>query len=309
MTIGVIGEVMIELSAQADQAFRKNVAGDTFNAAVMMSRLGVSARYVTALGDDVFSKEILDTLKAHNFEPNCVLKVSDARPGLYVISNDEMGERQFTYWRDNSAAKRALSNPRLFKILLQSLEGVQSVFWSGITLALMSKETREHWFGWLKEFRAKGREVFFDSNYRAQLWVGESSVDAYTKAMNLCDHLLPSSEDIIEIFALDGESDVYSVLDSLSCQRIILTAYGKACVWVDKIRQSDIELPFISRVVDATGAGDAFSGAYVAATVENKSYEQAISIAHQQASRVVQVKGAILPFDQSKLEKNQSVSQ
>lgn len=50
-------------------------------------------------------------------------------------------------------------------------------------------------------------------------------------------------------------------------------------------------------LVDATGAGDAFNAAYLAARMAQRTPVQAARVAHRLASEVIQHRGAILPPD------------
>ena len=59
MKVASIGECMIEFSQTPDGAFRRGFGGDTLNTALYLSRLGIDASYVTALGDDALSDAML----------------------------------------------------------------------------------------------------------------------------------------------------------------------------------------------------------------------------------------------------------
>ena len=60
--VACIGECMIELKqAQGTEAglFSRGFGGDTLNTAVYLARLGAAADYITALGDDSLSDEMI----------------------------------------------------------------------------------------------------------------------------------------------------------------------------------------------------------------------------------------------------------
>ena len=57
----VLGEVMLELRpADGQGSYDLAYAGDTFNTAVQLSRLGIAISYVTMLGRDPFSDAIVE---------------------------------------------------------------------------------------------------------------------------------------------------------------------------------------------------------------------------------------------------------
>jgi len=61
-----IGECMIELSQATGGLLARSYGGDTLNTAVYVARLGVSVDYVTALGDDLWSEEMVRAWEARS---------------------------------------------------------------------------------------------------------------------------------------------------------------------------------------------------------------------------------------------------
>ena len=57
--VACIGECMIELKQADSGLFSRGYGGDTLNTAVYLARLGVSVDYITALGDDALSDEMI----------------------------------------------------------------------------------------------------------------------------------------------------------------------------------------------------------------------------------------------------------
>src|SRR5690625_7990966 len=103
--IAAIGEVMIELSpyltAQEETREIKalSFAGDTYNTAVYMARLGVSPSYATALGDDPYSDQILQNMRAEGIGTEVVARVAERNPGLLLIHNSSEVQLAFYYCR------------------------------------------------------------------------------------------------------------------------------------------------------------------------------------------------------------------
>ena len=64
--VACIGECMVELKQADDGLFSRGYGGDTLNTAVYLSRLGVSVDYITALGDDGLSDEMISGWAAAN---------------------------------------------------------------------------------------------------------------------------------------------------------------------------------------------------------------------------------------------------
>lgn len=292
--LATLGEVMLELKPTNDTQYTLGVAGDTYNAAVMLSGLGVNVTYATGLGIDKHSAKIRSHLANFNICDTAIVNVPNATPGLYMITNSADGERTFDYWRDNSAAKQVFQSKTLFSALLSAITHCQHLYWSGITLSLLSEDNRQVLFDWIEDLRHRGGTVFFDSNYRSTLWNGQKNpTQAYLGAIEHCDYFLPSNEDIVSLWPTLSRNTTPEFIATLPCQHAILTGEEVAS-WITNTATQSIKLDFADKIVDATGAGDAFSGAFCAGILQQKSVVEAIKQAHSLASKVVQQSGALL---------------
>lgn len=106
-TILCIGECMVEMSPNEDGSFTKGYAGDTFNTAwYLKGELPNTWRvsYLTALGNDTASNQMVDFMNASGVSTEYVGRLTNKTAGLYMIHLNE-GERSFSYWRENSAAR------------------------------------------------------------------------------------------------------------------------------------------------------------------------------------------------------------
>ena len=57
--VASIGECMIELKQAGGGLYSRGFGGDTLNTSVYLARLGVPVDYITALGDDSLSAEMI----------------------------------------------------------------------------------------------------------------------------------------------------------------------------------------------------------------------------------------------------------
>ena len=85
-SIAAIGECMLELSrrpgvgASGHNNTALSYGGDTLNTAVYLSRLGLSVSYVTALGDDPLSSEMIESWQQENIDCSLVDRHDGAVP-------------------------------------------------------------------------------------------------------------------------------------------------------------------------------------------------------------------------------------
>ena len=157
-----IGECMGELSETGSPGtLSMGFAGDTLNTAYYLRHsLGEDWQvdYVSAVGTDGLSDRMIDFLKSEGIGTDHVRRLADKTIGLYYITLKD-GERSFTYWRNDSAAKRLASDPAA---LNHALEGADLAYWSGITLAILSNQDRLALIEALGQFAGKGGTVVFD---------------------------------------------------------------------------------------------------------------------------------------------------
>ncbi len=86
--VASIGECMIELKQAEGGLYSRGFGGDTLNTAIYLARLGVSVDYITALGDDPMSAEMLAGWAAEGVGIGRVARLKGKLPGLYMIQTD-----------------------------------------------------------------------------------------------------------------------------------------------------------------------------------------------------------------------------
>lgn len=286
-----IGEAMLELSEQSP-LWAMNVAGDTFNTAWHVKRLmgdEAEVAYLTALGCDAFSDRIADFVASSGINTSFIRRDPLRGPGLYAISLHG-GERSFTYWRDRSAARQLADDPDLLKA---ALDWSETVYLSGITLAILSHDGRERLLAALATAYAAGRRLVFDPNLRPRLWEDmETMRTVITRAAQLADVLLPSFDDEARYF---GDADL------AACARRYGAGAGREIVV--KNGGSDVlvatdgaEVPLTLEPVepvDTTGAGDSFNAGWIVARHRGLDANTSLRAAHDLAKHVVSVRGAL----------------
>ena len=142
--LAVIGECMIELSQQGAQLTR-GFGGDTLNTAVYLARQmpeqTLRVHYVTALGTDSFSGDMLQAWRQEKIETELIQQFDNKLPGLYLIETDAAGERTFYYWRNDAAARYWLAGPQA-DALCERLAQFDYLYLSGISLAILAPADR-----------------------------------------------------------------------------------------------------------------------------------------------------------------------
>lgn len=293
MKIACIGECMIELTQAAGGTLARGYGGDTLNTATYGARLGASVDYITALGDDSWSDEMIAGWRSEGIGTSHVVRIPGKLPGLYVIETSVSGERRFSYWRENSAARALLDLPQTSAILV-ALSDYDVIYLSGITLSLYDAAGRSRLADALVAARKAGRRVAFDTNFRPRNWPDLAMAQrAYHDMFAIADIVLASIEDLDLLF---GEGMGVSVADGLRVPELVLKlAEPGSRVRAHGVDQLVTAAP-VARVVDTTAAGDSFSAAYLAARLAGADPVAAATAGHRLAGVVVGYPGAIIPL-------------
>ena len=291
--VACIGECMIELKRAGDGLFSRGYGGDTLNTAVYLTRLGAAVDYVTALGDDSLSDEMVAGWAAEGIGTTQVLRLRGKLPGLYLIETDDKGERRFFHWRDSAAARSLMELPETDDIL-NSLAGYDVVYLSAITLSLYGDKGRERLFAALKCARDAGARFAFDTNFRARAWPDLDVARAvFRSAFALADIVLASTEDLLPLYP--GESNE-ALLARIPSGEVVLKLSEPASILRFACVSHPINAePVTAPVVDTTAAGDSFAAAYLAARLAGAGPLDAARAGHRLAGVVVCHPGAIIP--------------
>jgi len=291
--VACIGECMVELKQADGGLFSRGYGGDTLNTAVYLARLGVGADYITALGDDSLSEEMMAGWAAEGVGTGRVVRLPGKLPGLYLIQTDDKGERRFFHWRDSAAARSLMDLPQTPEIL-NSLAGYDVIYLSAITLSLYGGEGRARLFAALKRARESGARFAFDTNFRARGWPDlDVARSVYREAFELADIVLASTEDLLPLYP--GESNE-ALLARIPGAEVVLKLSEPASI----VRLEGVPYPIKAKpveqpVADTTAAGDSFAAAYVAARLVGADPIEAARAGHRLAGVVVCHPGAIIP--------------
>lgn len=290
-----IGEAMVELSqADTEGLWQVGIAGDTLNTAWYLHRLlpkDWHVGYFTRVGSGEFSQKMVDFLTAEGIDATHVGRDSRREIGLYAISLKD-GERSFSYWRDNSAAKGLADDPT---VLAEALADVRIAYLSGITLAILPDEARTALLQALREARAKGTKIVFDPNLRPKLWPDTTTMcDRIEAAVTISDLILPSFDDEREYF---GDSDPKATVSRYlkrGAGQVIVKAGGDAIRFGGSEGEGVIDDLERETPVDTTSAGDSFNAGYLAAKLQDTDIKAAIRAGHALSRQVIRHRGALV---------------
>lgn len=289
-----IGECMVEMAPNgAPATFEMSFAGDTFNTAWYLARLapGWQVDYLTAIGTDTISDAFVAFAAEAGVGTTHMIRRKDHGLGLYMIELTA-GERAFHYWRDTSAA-RTLA--RSEEALTKALTGADIVFFSGITLAILSEAEREILFDAISEAQAGGAIVAFDPNIRPRLWSDPDEMrGAIMEAALSSEIVLPSyDEEALHFGDKDPAATVARYLSAGATSVVVKNGGGP--VHYSCGDETGVFSPKkLDALVDTTAAGDSFNAGLLAKLIAGTAPAEAVAAASEVAGKVIQNRGALV---------------
>lgn len=290
-----LGECMVEIAPAGDGLCKRGFAGDTFNTAWYARRLlppDWAVSYGSVIGRDAISDEMAGFMAGEGIDTTTLRRHPDRTVGLYMISLTG-GERSFSYWRSDSAARTLADDPDWLAAITT---GPQVIHVSGITLAILSPEGRKTLCDTLARARANGAQIAFDTNLRPRLWESQDAMRAgLTLGASVADVVLPSFDEETTLFGDATPEDTITRYRAGGASLIaVKDGGGPLTLWSAASGTERFTPPAITPV-DTTAAGDSFAAALLAALATGSPLDGAARSAMRLAARVIQHPGALVP--------------
>jgi 2-dehydro-3-deoxygluconokinase len=287
-----IGEPLVEFAeiGRADERlYRRGFGGDTANVAVAAARQGARVGYATALGDDPFGHEFRQLFEREGIDHRSVALMPGARTGLYFIHYGPEGH-VFSYDRAGSAASRM--SPADLPAELIARSRVLQV--SAISQAISSSCT-DAVFAAMRLAKEAGAVVSYDTNLRLALWPLDRARATINAALALADIARPGLDDARQLTGLTSPDEIADHCLGLGC-RIVALTLGREGTFIATAAARRLLPAFPIEAVDASGAGDAFTGAFLADWLAHGDPFRAATYGNAAAALKTRGYGAIAPM-------------
>lgn len=292
LDILAIGEPLMEFAETeraGERLYLPGFGGDTANVAVAAARQGARVGYMTALGDDDFGRAFLDLWDREEIDRSRVIVRQGARTGIYFIGYGPEGHA-FTYHRHDSAAARM--SPAEMPLDLVAKSRLLHV--SGISQAV-SLSAADAVFAALAQARASATLVSYDTNLRPALWPLDRARAVIHAAIACADIARPGLDDARMLTGLTSPDEIADFYLGLGCRIVALTLGREGVLIATPDRRGRVPAPQVE-AVDASGAGDAFGGAFLAEWLAHGDPFRAAVYANAAAALKTLGQGAIAPI-------------
>ncbi|MEM9222418.1 MAG: sugar kinase [Pseudomonadota bacterium] len=284
-----LGEPMVEFSHRGGDTYVEGFGGDVSNVAVAAARQGASAGMIAHIGTDAFGDKLMNFWKREGVSARAIHRSARAPTGIYFIHHDTFGHN-FSYRRAGSAA--SLMGPE--DVPAEAIRAAKILHLSGISLAV-SPSSCDACFAAMKIAREAGVLVSIDTNLRTLLWPVERAAAVTHAAMRWADIALPGLDDAKALSGLDDPHEIVGFYQAMGPKVVALTLGAEGALVADAEGLAKIPAR-PANLVDASGAGDCFDGAFLSRLVAGDDARAAGRYAVVAASLSTEGHGAIPPI-------------
>ncbi len=288
-----IGETLIdfigtqvEMPINETKDYHRYLGGSPTNVAMNMARLGMNVAMISSIGDDGFGDYMLNRLEEAGINTRYVYRAEQI-PSTVIFINNTAGTPEFIPYR---GADKEIYPTQIPESLLNS-----SKIYHTTCFALSLEPARETILS-TAERAEKGVQLSIDINYSEKIWPDRAQ--AMEAIARYCKHgpLVKISQDDVDRLLGPGLShtEVFTYLHGLGAKTICFTL-GKDGAKLSVQGQDVIQLSAlkVEKIMDATGAGDAFWSGFLYGHIKGQTPEKCLSSALKMAAIKLQNVGRI----------------
>lgn len=261
----VIGEALIDFIPERKgqrlrdvECFKRAAGGAPANVAGAVTKLGIPSRMLTKLGEDAFGDYILKVLGDVGIDTSCIQRDSRGETALAFVSLAEDGNRDFKFYRRNSAD--LLYGPE--EIPEHVLDDCGMIHFCSVDL--VESPMKQAHRRLIEMAAARGLLISFDPNLRPSLWNDDEALHRTVREFLPLADIVKISDEELEF--ITGKTSIEEALPGLlSCGRTRCVIYTKGAAGAEvHTRTAKAAAPgYAVNVRDTTGAGDSFIGAFL----------------------------------------------
>ena len=261
--IVTLGEVVAdvyreEMPSEVEMPFTARPGGAPANVAVAVAKLGAEAAFVGRLGEDLFGGFILRALEAEGVDTSAILRQPPpTRTTLAFVEVSENGDREFTFYRSIPAADELLSPEDIEREIL-----LEASFVNFGSIPLIKEPVRSATLRFAELANEMDIPVAFDVNFREHLWESvEVARQTVAPVLDLSSVVKLSDDELSPILGVEDPEEAAEILLDRGVSLVLVSMGGEGAFYATREFVGSLPRFEIDKVVDATGAGDAFLAA------------------------------------------------
>lgn len=284
----IIGEPMELLTAKTEgrlcdvSEFSAYVAGAELNVAVGVTRLGLTAQYMTRLGDDPRAQRIRSFMSAHGLSDELITTDPDHQTGCMVKSMTKPHE--IYYYRQKTAA--SFINESDIDAL--DLSDIRAIHITGI-LPAISETTAKAARRLLERAQELHITVVFDPNLRGILWTTDKqTLDLINEIAAKAEVFLPNLNEAEKLCGLSAPNEIADHYLALGTQKVVITMGKRGAFYKSAVESGIVPTFAADEVVNTLGAGDGFAAGLLSGICDELPLGEAVIRANAVGSMQIQ---------------------
>lgn len=249
--------------------------GSSANTIYTLAKLGAKCGFVGAVGDDEEGKKIIDEFKSVGVDTSQIKILENEKTGLILAFIDKLGERAMY------VSPRANSKIEKNDLNLSYIENAKFLHLS----SFVDNEQLE-----LQNFlvinMAKSLKISFAPG---SLYV-KRGIKSLEKILENSYVVFLNKEEIRILTDKEFKSGAEEIIE-IGCKIVVVTLKERGC-YITNGKDEFIVNAIPTKVVDTTGAGDAFSSGFLYGLLENKGLEECGKLGNKIASLCISKIGA-----------------
>lgn len=249
------------------KGFTTAFGGKGANQAVVTARLGKETHMVGAVGDDEFAKRLLENLKENLVSVNNVERVTHCPSGSAIITLTN-GDNSIIYVPGANA-----------KVTTKEIDKADALIQES-EIVLVQNETPRRTVEYLID-KCKQWDIPILLNPAPARELSQEYIESVT-------YLTPNETEFTRLFPNQSKKEVLEKYPN----KLIITLGEKGVLYHNGEKLVMVPSFKVAQVVDTTGAGDTFNGAFAVAKTSGLTMEESIKFANLAAALSIQKHGA-----------------
>jgi ribokinase len=251
--------------------------GSAANVAVGASRLGVKSEFVGAIGFDAFGRVLLEELQHEGVDVTHVKILASVNSGLTLLSVNKMGQVIMFGYTGASDMLRPLDINR------SCISNAEHVHITGLSLDTAVAAAK------------MAREANVNVSVDPGRIMSRVGISGLSPLLENAAQILLNHEEAKQLTGSDDLDDAANILFKTGPKTVIIKRGSKGVFGATP--DGKISVPvYPVKVVDTTGAGDAFSSGFITAQLEGKNLKESLEFANATANlKITRVGARALP--------------
>ena len=265
-----VGEALIDrIKNKSNQEFKDFLGGAPANVACALSKLKIDSAFIGRLGIDEFGQRFIDEFNSLNVNINFLQLDNNSPTRVVIVNRDDLGDRYFSGFdaSSNSVFADEVLDKKLLENNFKTLEKLfmEAKYFVSGTNVLSSSMSEESIYFLLNLAKSCEVKIVIDLNWREVFWEYSTFGRNYSTNEKLdsiknfleCAHILKlAKEEALLFFDIENPFEISQKMRNRP--DVIVTDGAKPISWFINGIKGTTQVINSSKIVDTTGAGDAF---------------------------------------------------